>query len=60
MGQSPSWESNRSSASQNIPHNLQNPDPEVYHRIYKRQPPVFLLREINPVQAPILLFDDTF
>jgi hypothetical protein len=59
MEQSP-LESNMSSASQKIPHILRNPNPEIYYRIYKRQPPVSLLSQINPIQAPILLFDDTF
>jgi len=38
MEQSPSWQANRSSASQEIPHISWNP--EVPYHIYKKLPPV--------------------
>ena len=49
MQQSPSWEANRFSASQEIPCNLL--DPKVYYRVYKRPPPVPILSQINPAHA---------
>ena len=43
MGQSPSWEANRSSASQKIPRILRNP--ELHYRIYSRRPLVQILSQ---------------
>ena len=50
MERSPSWEANRFSAGQEIPHILRNP--MIQYRVYKCLPPVPILSQINPVSAP--------
>ena len=49
MQQSPSWEANRFSASQEIPLTLWNP--KFYYRIHTCPPPVPVLSQINPAHA---------
>ena len=48
--QSPSWEANRFSASQEILLTLSSP--KVHYPIYKSSPPVPIVRQINPVHVP--------
>ena len=50
MEQSPFWEANRFAASQEIPRILWNP--KVHHRIHKCPPPVPIMSQLDPVQAP--------
>ena len=50
MEQSPSWEDNWTSASQDFPHILWNP--KVHYRIHKCPPPVPILSYLDPVHTP--------
>ena len=54
MEQSPSWKTDRFSASQEIPHILWNP--KVHYHIHKYPPPVPILRHLDPVHTTISYF----
>jgi hypothetical protein len=58
MEQSPTWEANSLSSSQETTRILYNL--KVNWRVQNRPPFVSILSQINPVQASILFLDDPF
>ena len=50
MEQSPSWEANRFSGSQEIPHILWNP--KFHYRIHNSPPPVPIFSQLEPAHTP--------
>ena len=53
MEQSPSWEGNKFSATQEIPRILWNP--KVHYHVHMSPPPVPILSKIDPVHVPMPL-----